>query len=587
MLVYRPRVAIATATIGLFAACSDPVLPTDLRPDGPPEVLAVLVLDDPNGVIETATFCKTQGPNDAKDNTGDPQRPTLVDLPEFAGTTQVCPDDLTMGVPELTDAAPETWYVRVMFDELLDPAIEDLIPILDSTGQPTGNYSGSIASTKPFVLQCADAAGTAVTLDYDGYYQPSGNKFTWPVGPSLVASIARPALVPTQSECTISLNDNIVDKDGNPVPMDQRGPYKFAIAPLTVTAISPGESMDSTMPTTVDPIAAGVDLTFNAPIQVDATGAPTLSTADYAFAPTVANGGVAPEAPEEFFLFADFGAATGYSWMLNDGAMIKDHCGVATTFTMPDPSINTATAFMTNPITLVGVTPSTGSTSTAPAQPAELNFNQYMDDTSLIASEFTISPTPIGFAGPVADASGNVTFPGVYKLGTSYTLTVNVGATIDDCPGGEFGACVKSGTYTITANDMATTTFTTAAQIQLVSSSPNDNDTVTGDASGSNPTNIQLTFNQQMDPTTLTQGTDFTLSPNVALTVGQGVNTGSNAELDLTGDLPPGSYTFTLKNGAAISDLVTPTADVYAQTQDLVITFTVAAPAATGPDCLP
>ncbi len=204
----------------------------------------------------------------------------------------------------------------------------------------------------------------------------------------------------------------------------------------------------------------------------------------------------------------------------------------------------------------------------------------------MLPAEFTLTPAPQGFAGPVADLSGNVTFPGVYKLGTQYTLTVNTGATIDDCPGGELGACVKSGTYTITAADMATTTFTTAAQIQLVSSSPNDNDTVTGDASGNNPTEIQLTFNQQMDPVTLTQGTDFTLSPNVALAASADAAAG-NSVLDLTGDLPPGSYTFTLKNGAAISDLVTPTADVYTQSTDLVINFTVTAPAATGPDCLP
>jgi hypothetical protein len=135
---------------------------------------------------------------------------------------------------------------------------------------------------------------------------------------------------------------------------------------------------------------------------------------------------------------------------------------------------------------------------------------------------------------------------------------------------------------------MATTTFTTAAQIQLVSSTPNDNDTVTGDASGSNPTTIELTFNQQMDVATLTQGTDYTLSPNVALTAAYGPANGPvNQTLDLTGNLPPGSYTFTLKNGAMINDLVTPTADVYAQTQDLVINFVVAAPAATGPACLP
>src|SRR2546430_141561 len=130
MWVSRRR-AMLTASVSLMgaAACSDPSEQTDLRPDGPPEVLAVLVLDDPSGVVETATFCKTQGPGDGAQGVGDPKRPTLVDLPEFAGTTQVCPDDLKMPASEVMDASPTAWYVRVVFDELLDPSVEDLVPI--------------------------------------------------------------------------------------------------------------------------------------------------------------------------------------------------------------------------------------------------------------------------------------------------------------------------------------------------------------------------------------------------------------------------------------------------------------------------
>src|SRR5512138_3538599 len=109
-----------TACVLSFGACSDPEERSDLRPSGAPEVLTVLVSNDSSGVNELATFCKT----------GDDKRPGLVPAAITAGAeAQVCPDDLSKGASEVEDAVPLSWYVRVMFDELLNPDIEELVPI--------------------------------------------------------------------------------------------------------------------------------------------------------------------------------------------------------------------------------------------------------------------------------------------------------------------------------------------------------------------------------------------------------------------------------------------------------------------------
>src|SRR5690348_14644771 len=76
MFVHRSRLktqgALAIAALlgtGLLSACDDPVANTDLRPEGDPEVLSVLVMNDADSFfLETATFCKVD----------DPKRPGLV-----------------------------------------------------------------------------------------------------------------------------------------------------------------------------------------------------------------------------------------------------------------------------------------------------------------------------------------------------------------------------------------------------------------------------------------------------------------------------------------------------------------------------
>lgn len=241
----------ATACVLIFGACSDPEERSDLRPSGAPEVLTVLVSNDEGGVSEPATFCK------ASDN----KRPGLVPAAITAGVgdPQVCPDDLSMGAAEVEDAVPLSWYVRVQFDELLNPDIEELLPIPDSDLS-----RGSLARSQPVVLSCG-----GVNVPYDGYYNPSGNNITWPLGPSLFIAPLDSTTIPTGSDCTLMLKpDVIVDKDGEKVPAAQVGPYTFKIAPMKLVGTDPGAPRDPTKPGTVapeDPLL----VTFNA--QVDAT----------------------------------------------------------------------------------------------------------------------------------------------------------------------------------------------------------------------------------------------------------------------------------------------------------------------------
>jgi hypothetical protein len=294
MFVHRSRLLTqgALATVALLgAACDDPVAQTDLRPEGDPEVLTVLIMNDPSdGIFEQATFCQPD----------DPKRPGQVAVGTTFVPVQICDDELSQPaggrdedgnfVPGIvTDAEPNAWYVRFQFDELLDPTLEQLIEItVDDDGDPvtpevgTGTFRGSLEQSQPVTLTCTPEGGTPVTVAYDGYYSPSGNSVTWPLGPSLVIQPLDPSTVATGSTCNVELLDVVVDKSGNPVPTDQRAGYEFQIAALALAGFSP-EPAD---PGEEEIIAvdAPVVVAFNAPVD------PTTLTA--ATEVTVKEGGV-------------------------------------------------------------------------------------------------------------------------------------------------------------------------------------------------------------------------------------------------------------------------------------------------------
>jgi hypothetical protein len=240
MLVYRSTIAAATVASSVLAGCTDPDLPTDLKKSGPPDVTTVTVMSDLNssadpglGVLErfeeTATFCTVNKSFVSK-------RPGLVGTPDFR-TFQICPDDPTMGAPDngTAEGAPPSWFVRVVFDELLDPSVEDLMPQLDSMGVPTGITVATLKNTQPVVLKC-----NGVDVPYDGYYVPNGNRNAFPPGPSLFINPSSPTSVATGSSCTVSVKDVVHNKHGEPVPSDQRDGFAFKLAGMTLRFTSVG-----------------------------------------------------------------------------------------------------------------------------------------------------------------------------------------------------------------------------------------------------------------------------------------------------------------------------------------------------------
>jgi hypothetical protein len=135
-----------------------------------------------------------------------------------------------MGVDEVTDAVPIGWYLRVQFDELLNPDIEELLPIPDSD-----LLQGSLAKSQPVVVSCAGA-----NVPYDGYYNPSGNSLTWPLGPSLFIQPLDDSTIPAGAECNLMIKSDVAaDKDGEHVPAAQLGPYTFKIAPMAFVSTDP------------------------------------------------------------------------------------------------------------------------------------------------------------------------------------------------------------------------------------------------------------------------------------------------------------------------------------------------------------
>ena len=586
MFAYRTRGVAMTLGALTLVACSDPLQRTDLRPDGPPEVLAVLVSNDPaNSLSEGATFCKVN----------DDKRPTLVGLPDGTVHT-ICDVDMAKPADEIVDAAPQGWYVRVEFDELLNADVEEIVPILDENGIDTGTFSGTIANTRPVRLQCQSVTGNAlVDVAYDGYYSPAGNNVTWPLGPSLVIKPNDPTEIGSGRECQVTLKDSIVDKDGNPVPVDQRGPFKFKLAPIQVIAIAPADG------TKIDAEAGGapngVDLTFNTGIDTsvwpDIGGAPCLTdpaqcfglydpSSTFTFTPTIANQYIAPVADNEIFVTGDLPVGGDFTFAFKPGAKLRDLCGVETTFAAPSVADNTQVQFTTNPLKLVAIAPFDTAPNAPPASKIKLDFNQTMDYTSLATTDVTVTPTVPGLAVTYdpADAS-KLVVTGNYASNTDYTFTLKMGTTIDDCPGAEnhpaiglgFGPCVKSATYTAAADQVIH--FHTAA-IALTAITPKDNGTIVK-TSPTGTAKISLTFNQTMDPTSLTSA-DYTIDPAIPLITS--VTPSSTLSLTSAASAPAGMYTFTLKAGAVINDVL---GTAYTVAADKVIHFTVKNPSTTPP----
>ena len=659
MFVYRTHGVVA-ATLGALAAgaCTDPSQNTDLRPEGPPDLLAVLVMTDASSqLVEKATFCRL---NDNK-------RPGLVGLPD-ATTQQVCPADLSKPADEVDTAYPDGWYVRIVFDELLDPSVETLTEITDDTGAGTDTYEGSIATTKPVKLECQSVSGSMIEVDYDGYYSPAGNHVTWPVGPSVVVKPNNPTLIASGTPCQITINDVITDKDGNKVPSDERGPYKFGVAPISVISIDPPDDPMAKTPIPAEqmyfdnpylqfntavysksgpgtalsmcddanpdglcdhPVFEFLDVAhpMEGPGYCNSTFGPCGTIADCGTGDTVCGKGFCSNGMFDTPCNADTDCASGdtcestyqysylpfgltereygygpvepieteraYTFGVHPGSKFKDRCGRETTFTTPNPDDNTLSHFTTLKFGFNKFSIADGETASM-LKKFQINMNNAVGDTatapvgaaSLDPAKWDMTPMPVtctavGTCSPITkaaaqiistDGSGEILVKGHLAANTDYTFTLHAGATITDFYG-----------KTYTQADEKVVHWKTAPAIVVSSTTPADKGTVTFSATAA--VGVQVNFNQSMDPASLTEGTEFSVTDASGNPVtGFTVAASSNGGCALSGTalacglrvrkvgLPTGNYTFTLKAGASINDVM---GNAYMQAADKVVHFTV------------
>ena len=594
------KYALGAAAGFFILACDQPAQNTDLRPEGPPDVLAVLVMTDPAAQLaESATYCRTN----------DDKRPTTVGLPDFT-LSQICDEDPSKPADMVTSAYPDGWYVRVMFDELLDPDIEELVEILDpDTGDGTDTFTGTIANTQPVILECESVGGGFVEVPYDGYYSPAGNSVTWPLGPALVIKPIEPRAIATNKMCRVTLRDSIVDKSGTAVPADQRGPYPFKIAPITAIAIDPSHDPDGTSP--IDALQIYYDnvyVQFNTfvdessfcdegvamdecefSITPEDTGYCTTGGESCiiggAACPTVGDtcdtaGYYAYSLKPYGFTESEFGFGPNaaiqsdheYTFSFLQGGKVKDRCGVETTLAAPAAGDNTLVHFKTNKFDFKSLTPATGDTA-SPLKKPTLLFNNVLDPSTLETTDYVITPAPQAFVLTTSPGSGgDFVFGGNYQPATQYTFTLNAGATVTDAYGVPFvNTAEKKVTWT-------------TQPIAITSTTPANGGTSTKSTPAS-LTTISISFNQNMDPATLTPADyTFTGPGGAAVPLGPAVAAASTCgpsrssctlELPSLAPLAPGAYKFTLNAAAQISDVITPTANVYTQAAARVVSFSV------------
>jgi hypothetical protein len=326
----------------------------------------------------------------------------------------------------------------------------------------------------------------------------------------------------------------------------------------------------------------------------------------YSFTPAMTNTGVAFVPPNALRFYGDVLDSTEYSFKINEGTKIKDKCGKESTLR----GDNLETEFETTRLSLTNIVPFQGP-GAVPSRKIRINFNQIMDRDSLVEGEDYEwvggeKPELIGTPTPPAfeyDSDPSVLIVnGVYKLGTNYQFKLKAGAKIKDCPSlATVGNCSTSpGELTIDQEQLVNITTATAISspsinISAGSTTPRPESVTSISGSGGQTVHkvaanenvfVQFSFNQDMAGATL-EASEISLTKadgtptGVSFPATTGTGTASVTRFNV-GALPPGSYKFTLKQGATVDDRLS-TPNTYRQGSDREFTFNVVVDAPSPP----
>jgi hypothetical protein len=295
---YRTQGLLAVGLGILATGCfSEPDLKTGLRPEGPPEVLAVLL-------NETPTFCKYV--NGVLDEKG----------PGLVQGSIVCPDEQAMFEP--VGASPTGWNMRIMFDELLNG---DAVETLENCNPQTDVCQGVI-NPDAVTLSCDNTV-----MSFTGHYYPNGNRETFPLGPSLFVS--PDDLTASGVDCSLTINDVVVDKEGNSVATGaQVNAFTFSVDPITLLETDPADAEAVDDRAELGPTDA-VTFVFNALIDEASIGAGDFALVNLGTNAVIpATVTVDADDPTLVFLEPDAALAPGnYSARLLAGATLTDLLG--------------------------------------------------------------------------------------------------------------------------------------------------------------------------------------------------------------------------------------------------------------------
>lgn len=287
---WKATLTLASAVTLTVMGCGKEDSASDLRPEGPPEILQVFVIDG-DGTSKLA----------------------YGDHPDITGRAEDPPDLVPSHADQagpVENAVVSGNRIRIVLDELLRAStVEQFVCACAAGGCTTIGHTFDGTEVDPEACtSCADDPATPLPLnetgrcsdanldgvpddailqaavvtlscqvadvvsgENDGWYNPSGNQQiptqlgTNALGPALVLN---PPLLPTNADCTVVIATSVVDKDGVAVPAVNA---TFHTEPMLVIASSPPDGASGI--STVDFTAA---ITFNTELDGASAGNVTV-----------------------------------------------------------------------------------------------------------------------------------------------------------------------------------------------------------------------------------------------------------------------------------------------------------------------